>query len=173
MGNVMEAPTPTADPFMAAIDRLQRTEDPQGQHPAQVPGGHASGVAGWQDEGPGARTEVGPGAEGAAVPGDHHRPHVVVGVGLVEHFEELGTHGAGEGVEAVGTVEGDRGHPGVDLVDQGGGHRTSPPFSGRRPRPCRREAIGPRAERPREPPGGGVSGSSRPARWPGSRGRGR
>ena len=57
-----------------------------------------------------AGAEIRPGAEAAAGAGHDHRAHVVVRVDLVEQREPVVHHLRGEGVEPVGTVQGDGHH---------------------------------------------------------------
>src|SRR6185436_3634692 len=47
-----------------------------------------------------------------------HRPNAVVAVGLIERLDQLANHRRIDGVEAVGPVEGDRGHPVGHVVEE-------------------------------------------------------
>ena len=119
---------------------LEAVEDPQAHQAASVArhalrtGLVAPAAAG---EGVTASRQVGSGAEAATPARDDHRPHVVVAVGPVEGVDQLVHHRAGEGVQLVGTVEGDRGDWSVELVgDLRVVHGAQPrPQGAPRPRP--------------------------------------
>jgi hypothetical protein len=108
----MVTPMPTAGPFTAAMTGLTdskiRSED--GAAAVAVPG--ALGVV---ERGP-AAGEVGTGAEPAPRAGEHDGPDPVVGVGAVEGVDQLAGHPAGERVEPVRPVQGDRRDPVADPV---------------------------------------------------------
>ena len=65
-------------------------------------------------EGVAAGGQVGAGAEGAAVAGDDHRAHRVVGIGVIEGGEQLVLHFPGKGVHAIRAVQIDRGDAVID-----------------------------------------------------------
>jgi hypothetical protein len=130
-----------ADADRRAVDgadhRLQAVEDAQGHHAAAVAVDAIDPVlvarrvlARGVVEGLAAGGQVGPGAKGPAGPGDDDGAHRVVGVGLVEHRDQLVAHACGEGVELVGPVQRDGGDAVVHAVEQGvqggQGHAVSP-----------------------------------------------
>ena len=117
-GRVIVMPTPTAGPLIAPITGLVHDEEPQRHEAALVAvaavgllhdaGGGGTGAA-VVERGV-APAEVGAGTERPTAPGNHHRPHLGIGVDLVERRAQLPLHGDREGVEPVRAVERDGGH---------------------------------------------------------------
>ena len=92
MASVSVAPKPTAGPLMAAITGFFISKMRSETRPP--PSRWSSGRSlrpGPPVEGRAPAAQVGAGAEGAARAGDDHRPHAVVGVGLVERLDQLAT----------------------------------------------------------------------------------
>ena len=109
-------PTPTAGPLIAAITglvhwKMRRVSRPPSSRWACGSAPPVAGLPGVDVEGVAAALEVGAGAEPPAPPGDHHHPDLGVLVDPVERRPQLALHRDGEGVEAVGPVEGDREDP--------------------------------------------------------------
>ena len=127
IGSVIEMPTPTAEPLIAPITGLVQSKMRSTRTPPPSRGALGSDVV--PAAGPRRSNvsppdaEVGAGAERPPGAGHDHRPHGVVGVGLVEGVEQLLEHRAGEGVELLGPVQRDDRRRPVDLVgDLGEGH---------------------------------------------------
>src|SRR5882672_4986851 len=104
-----------AKPHRRAVDRgdqrLLHIEDAQGDATAPIPvwAGRLASAPGDAVEGLAAPGEVRARAERAARPGDDQRAHAIVGVGQIEHGEQLVEHHRIQRVELVGPVQGDGG----------------------------------------------------------------
>ena len=70
-------------------------------------------------EGIAARRQVGAGTEGTPAPGHDHRPHVVVGVGVIKRRDDLVLHLRREGVHLLGPVQPQGGDAVVDVERDG------------------------------------------------------
>ena len=88
IGSVIEMPTPTAEPLMAPITGLVQSKMRSDEHAAAVARARVGELSvrpsGVVVERVAAGAQVGAGAERPPGAGHDHRPHGVVGVGLVE-----------------------------------------------------------------------------------------
>ena len=118
----MVAPTPTAGPLTATITGLReaamRSEmiPPPSREPRDRAVDLGLGLAAPGERTSGSAAKVSARAEAAPGPGEQDDPDGMVGVGQVEGRDKFPRHGAGEGIEPVGPVQGQRGRAARHLV---------------------------------------------------------
>lgn len=108
IGSVIVTPTPTAAPLIAPMTGLSDLAILSATVPPPSRGTPSTSSAGSRcanrERAP-APAEIGPGAEDPARAGDHHHPHLVVGVGQLECVNQLFPHRKGERVEPLRAVQ--------------------------------------------------------------------
>ena len=122
IGSVMVRPTPTAGPLIAAIDGLRQEKiaptkpRPRPCATSPAPPNTLAPCDAGRIETVGAARDIRTRAERPARARDDHRAHRVVGIRTAERILELGAHGAGVGIQLVGTIERDDHDRSVDLA---------------------------------------------------------